>query len=242
MSDHDKTTEGSEPNDATNINPDAERMRGRATSTPEPGEIHTLSESSESTPRIRSKAYVTASDSEGVAADVAMYGGARLYASALTSEDDMSDDDDEEAASDFGDDMDGEYPEDDAVDDAESDDAEASKDEDEHQGQATVIPANRTVLQKGKKKEETLTPHPKSPTKVITTLTVQRPDGSGTFTEIAEIPEIQDAFAAPVTGAPAVYFSPPLASVGVPREGKTKILKGPWSPDPTVPDQYTCTD
>jgi hypothetical protein len=116
----------------------------------------------------RSKAYVTASDSEGVAADVAKYGGVRLCAAALTSSAvDMSNDDSEEGDADSGEDIHHKQSEEEAAEDeAGSDGAEASKDEDEDLEQAQDPSAIRVVAQKKMKKERRsaliLTTSPKS--------------------------------------------------------------------------------
>jgi hypothetical protein len=133
MSTHGDSPNSNALNEATDIAQDEGCMSNRAIPTPELQGEYTSSESSSSIPQPRSKTYVTASDSEGVAADVAKYGGDRLYVAALSSfGDDNSDEDDDEGDVDSGEDSEDEEPEDKiAGNESGSDGAEASEDEDE---------------------------------------------------------------------------------------------------------------
>jgi hypothetical protein len=188
----------------------------------------------------RSKAYVTASDSEGVAADVAKYDGNRLYVAALSSfGDDHSDEDDEEGDVDSREDSEDEGPEDEvAGNESGSDGAEASEDKDEDLESGQVPSATRAVTQKRMKKEDTFTSHPTNLTKVIATCTVQKPNGAGSFRQVNEIPELQPAPTASTTGPAAICFFPPLASLKIPK----KLNGVNWTQHPTEPDTYTRTD
>ncbi|RAR16441.1 hypothetical protein DDE83_000006 [Stemphylium lycopersici] len=202
-------------------------------STPE-RENMTLSDSEMPTPQRREKDTDACCEpggvqETGVDADMASIMGQRLFDAALSSWDSSSLGSDEESSL-------SDPPSSTELNDFA--DEEGFESEDEATPHAPHSPS-ALVKQQRLKQEETLTPHPTSATKVIATLRIPKPDGSGNFVQVDEIPEVRGTRASGAKlGREGVYFCPPILERKMPGRKRDATA---WVLNPTSTSSSSST-